>query len=102
SSANCLIWSAVSNPPVIKTAAPACSANSCALTRLPTINKESDSVYRIIASNFIAPITNLLSVLRSEERRVGKGCRSKWSSERGKWRENMYGYRRGHGEDIDG
>ena len=50
------------------------------VTSMHEINEASKQIDQIISTiNDIASQTNLLALNRSEERRVGKECRSRWS-----------------------
>src|SRR3712207_9493958 len=48
-------------------------------TRLSNPDILADRVMRILDSNFVKMTFPVFNALRSEERRVGKECRSRWS-----------------------
>ena len=49
-----------------------------AMARLQDSHMEYDELTELI-KNYYAPIKSAYSMIRSEERRVGKECRSRWS-----------------------
>src|SRR3712207_9087598 len=58
---------------------PDASADPTAGISIPTIAASSDATVSFVADVTAAPSGGALKYVRSEERRVGKECRSRWS-----------------------